>query len=168
MKAITALKKVFQDSPYTGMNVRQKFYAASGTLTSINTNSPNIQYITVPDSEYFWCTGVYGSYFATAAPFTLTDIFVQITNQFTSEQFFRSQGSTARQGYSVFRSVLEPGPISNVPAPSNEKRLEGVLKPDTVFAPQQQIAVSCFGPTTFVNNIRFDVLLIGFAVRLLR
>lgn len=168
MKPIQALKKAFRDSPYTGLNVRQKFYAASGTLTSANTNSPFITWVTVPDSEYFWITGIYGSYHAIAAPFTLTDIFVQITNKFTGEQFFRSNGTGPRLGLSNWNGVLEPGGIPNVATKANKERLMGVLKPDTALAPQQQLEIQVVGPTVFANNIRFDILFIGIALRLLR
>lgn len=174
MKPIGQLKKLFEDSPYTGLNVRQKFYSCTGTLTAINTTSPNIQFVRVPDSEYFWLTGIYGSYFALAAPFTLADCFIQITNVFTQEQFFRTMpynptaGGAPRPGYANFQGVLEPGPIPNVITLANHRRLEGVLKPDTVLAPQQQLKIEVFGPQTFVQNIRFDILFIGMAARLLR
>jgi hypothetical protein len=165
------LKELFDASPYAGVNVKQKVYPVTGTLTALNVTAPNQQYITIAESEYFWATGIWGSYFALAAPFTLGEIYFQITDSYTGESLLRTPaqltgGGAPRPGFVSFNSVLEPGKIENPVSSVNHKKITGFLRPDCAFAPKGSIMVSVVGPAAYVQNIRFDIALTGFAVRL--
>lgn len=172
MKPLNELKKLLKSNPLAGLQTRQKYYSMRGVLTTANVNKPLILSFKIDDSEFFWWTGLRGAYYGTSGAFAIVTPFVQITNLFSQDQYFRTDrtntGAFSNQGYVTFNGNISPGAIPTVPPAVPEPQNQPALAFDVVLEPQQILQASFLADSTIANDITVELLFIGFSQRLQR